>query len=563
MKLLLYSKFQEHNIQQSLGMPEYSYFFVFKEFYRVIKDRCELAVIDDPDQLKAHVEGAKRNGDDCRLIVFAPPHKAPPKPACRSYIVFAWEFDTLPDGAWSDDPLQDWAYALSEYDGAITLSEHSAKVVRAALGDGYPVTAIPVPVWSKFQDARREAGPAQVLSSHSISLHVDGNVVDSNSYRITPDEFELAGIEKNINLPRWDGASLDMPVSMHDKYNSYLVGFYAPELWGAWSRIADPSYIIPIRLVGRLRVEIECVGYNAAAHQTVTVCLGDQQGEIQLLPHFSIVSLELNLAREASLLRFKGVDGRAVPGAADPRSMGMGIKRIKVHKLDELPVLPERKNLPVSLTLSGAIYTSVFNPVDDRKNWPLLVSAFCYTFRDNPDVVLVLKITHASLAVFLGKLHYILQQNSPFRCRIVAIHGYLDTASYNQLIAGTHYYVNSSSAEGLCLPLMEYLSSEKPAIAPKHTAMDDYVSEESCFVIDTSTEPAYWPPDPSERYRATQQRVHFDSLAQKLAESLDVLTRAPDRYAQKARHASEMLEKFSADDVVRARLAKFVECEIA
>ena len=78
------------------------------------------------------------------------------------------------------------------------------------------------------------------------------------------------------------------------------------------------------------------------------------------------------------------------------------------------------------------VYVSVFNPLDGR-NWHHLITAFCWAFRDTSDATLVLKMTQSDLTTYHVELLTLLSQLSPFACRVIALHGYLDAAEYARL----------------------------------------------------------------------------------------------------------------------------------
>ena len=63
---------------------------------------------------------------------------------------------------------------------------------------------------------------------------------------------------------------------------------------------------------------------------------------------------------------------------------------------------------------------------DGRKNWHQLITAFCWAFRETADATLVLKITQNDLSSYYVELMTLLAQLSPFACRVVVMHGYLD-----------------------------------------------------------------------------------------------------------------------------------------
>ena len=171
----------------------------------------------------------------------------------------------------------------------------------------------------------------------------------------------------------------------------------------------------------------------------------------------------------------------------------------------EVLALPDRAAKQVELSLDGVIYTSVFNPYDGRKNWQDMISAFCATFRDEPDATLVLKLTHHNVGEALADMLHHLYKNQSYRCRIVLIHGYLADPDYERLVEATSYVVNTSYGEGQCLPLMEFMSSGKPAVAPRNTAMIDYIDADNAFIVDSSEEATAWP---TTRVRPTARCAH-------------------------------------------------------
>jgi len=209
------------------------------------------------------------------------------------------------------------------------------------------------------------------------------------------------------------------------------------------------------------------------------------------------------------------------------------------------------------LQLEGVVYTSVFNPYDGRKNWQDMVSAFCTTFRDISDVTLVLKLTHHDIADALTDMLHHLYKNQSYQCRIVLIHGYLADADYEALVQATSYVVNSSYGEGQCLPLMEFMSCGKPAIAPLNTAMADYVSSDNAFIVDFTEELTAWPHDPRAAYRTMRYITDWDSLCLAYRASYDVAKTDEQRYAGMSAEAIRSLQRFCSQASTEQRLRDF------
>jgi glycosyltransferase involved in cell wall biosynthesis len=146
----------------------------------------------------------------------------------------------------------------------------------------------------------------------------------------------------------------------------------------------------------------------------------------------------------------------------------------------------------------------------------------------------------------------------PFKCRIILIHGYLQDVDYERLIGATSFAVNASAGEGQCLPLMEFMSAGKPAIAPWNTALTDYLTAENSFPVASSLEPTCWPHDPRQAFRARRHRADFSSLMQAYRDSYNVAKTEPERYARMSKAANRDLKGHCSQDLVEARLRTFL-----
>ena len=208
------------------------------------------------------------------------------------------------------------------------------------------------------------------------------------------------------------------------------------------------------------------------------------------------------------------------------------------------------------LRLEGVIYTAVLNPFDGRKNWHDMTTGFVWAFRHTATATLVLKLTRFDLEDGLLPVLRHLSTLAPFACRIVLIQGLLSEPAYRALIDATSYAVNTSYGEGQCLPLMEYMSAGRPALAPAHTAMLDYVSPENSFVIDSEPCATHWPHDERLAQRCLHFRISTADFARKCRESYHVARDEADRYARMSEAAVTALQAFCSDEIVTARLSE-------
>lgn len=218
------------------------------------------------------------------------------------------------------------------------------------------------------------------------------------------------------------------------------------------------------------------------------------------------------------------------------------------------PVLPARP-----LELGGLVYTTFFSLGDARKNYKDLLSAFLLAFRDRPDVTLVIKLVtnsvreHHELSILrqdylrLGVRH---------RCRIVVITDYLTDLQMSELMRVTAFYVNTSHAEGACLPLQQALAGGRPGLAPAHSSMADYMDDQVGFVIRSDPEPAPWPHDPSRHLETSWHRLAWQDIHDAFLRSAAMAESNRPGYQTLASNAQDRLRAYAGQDVVEDALRR-------
>lgn len=455
--ILIGSKISQDTIQSSLGKPEYSYYFLLKEFlpaFEAIGTVVEVRSIDEVESLYDEHHAA---GRPVVFISVSPPQQTPLGLRCPTIPLFAWEFDSLPDVAWDGDPRNDWRYVFERVQGAIATSREAAALV-CARHRHLPVLAAPAPIWERFGSGKvASVRPAQ----GERRIPFSGVVIDSPLLGLSAD-----GLVRRAEAPA--------PVPELAQ---------APQPPSRWKQRLE---------IGRVLFE----GWRREAF-----------GETEV----------------------------HAPSAPKPAA-------------------PTVRDVMVD----GVVYTTVLNPADGRKNWIDLVTAFCWAFRDTPDAVLLVKMTHHDLEHYRVVLMTLLSRLAPFSCRVVVLHGFLEDDQYQAMVAATDYYVNASSCEGLCLPLMEFLSAGKPALAPRHTAMADYLDERMGFVVEGALEPTCWPHDPTGMLVTHRHRLNWQSLMEAFQRSHAVAIGQPQVYAQMSRAASARMEAFSSLQAVAGALESFI-----
>lgn len=233
---------------------------------------------------------------------------------------------------------------------------------------------------------------------------------------------------------------------------------------------------------------------------------------------------------------------------------------VRQPPLDEPYPLPYRPQ--DGLDLSGVVYTSIFNPFDERKNWQALLEAFLRALGDKEDATLVLKLA-VSKRTMLHGLHILFchyqQLGLKHRAKIAVVAAYLSDEQMLDLTRASAFYLNTSSAEGACLPLQDYLAAGRPAIAPDHTAMADYIDADAAFVPDSRREATHWPWDAERRPATSWNRVDRRSLERQLKISYEVARGDAHRYRSMARYGRERMHDLASTERVWPRLAEALE----
>lgn len=232
------------------------------------------------------------------------------------------------------------------------------------------------------------------------------------------------------------------------------------------------------------------------------------------------------------------------------------------HRDADLAALVARTAPPGDQTvlLDGVIYSIVMNPIDGRKNWLDSLLAFCLAFRDHGDATLVIKVTHFDPDRVWSQYIAELYKLAPFKCRVVLVHGYLDSGAYSALVRNSSFTVNCAHGEGQCMPLTEFMSAGVPAIAPDHTAMADYINQDNAFVVKSSREWTHWPHDHRLTYRAMRYRIDWQSLHDAFLASYQVAKSDVERYQAMSQRAHADLRDHCSRAVVTDALREYLSC---
>lgn len=502
MNFILYSDVNDSSISQSLGRPEYSYYFVLKAYRPVLESLGRVHVVSSTAEVDPLYRQLLAAGEDSLFLSFTPPQKTPNDLECPTICVVAWEFDSIPDEQWDNDPRQDWTHMLARQGRVITLSSHTARAIRRAMGEDFPVLVLPTPLWENFAAIRSRHTSVPVNAGST--LDIKGCIFDTRTLELSADSL--------------------IPPPLTPEQQAELDALRPPPLTLRRRFVIARHYL-------RLWVLDLGKAQQVPVHRTHFLSQWYWEGIRDLL----------SAPAHSRLAKY-------LPAIAGPQSVPA-----HVPAPVDLPDTTEQ----VQTQVDGVVYVTVFNPRDGRKNWHQLISAFCWAFRETEDATLVLKITQSDLSSYYAELMTLLAQLSPFACRVVVMHGYLDDPQYARLYEAASYYVNASRCEGLCLPLMEFMASGKPVIAPDHTAMEDYIDERVAFVVKSSEELTVWPQDTRIIYRTLRYRPDWGSLKTAYENSYRIAREQPLEYQRMSHAAVGRMHDYCAFAPVQQRLADF------
>lgn len=514
MKIVVYEPFGDASIRSALGRPGYSSFFVLAAVMPVLRRLGEVIQVADVADVDGIHERCLAAGEACVFLCFTLPHLVPVDLACPTIPVFGWGFPTFPCESWNDDPRHDWRVVFRHCGRAITLSRAAAAMIRAAMGEAFPVHALHAPVFERFAAL---GGPtAAILGARDMACR--GVILDT------------AADARFQNDPVWPKPAPAAPLPDQPPPP-------APEPPSPAAETApEPAPRIGPRARLALTAQFFVAWYRAVLRDVLPAPLQDTMSASGRLGY--------RLYRRAMPRPAPVVPPSAEMVEPDPAS------------LPELPLPPA-----IALRLSGVIYVSIAAPDDWSKNFGDLVSAFVWAFRDQPDASLILKMPPLAEDGLAATADW-LAQHAPFRCRVVLISAFLEPAEYDSLVKAANVYVNSAACEGAALPVLEFASAGRPVIAPDHTALADSVSHRHGFVLRSSPEHNVWPHDPRRLFTTMRYRLDWTSIVEAYEQSFRAATQGGDTYRFMAARAQAAMRDLCSESAAERQLRRALAPEL-
>src|SRR5690606_28927974 len=130
-------------------------------------------------------------------------------------------------------------------------------------------------------------GPAIESARGRIDLEVEGIVLDGQ---------QLCAVESAIPALRaapWTGEPIEVDFRMGVRSRALLDGFYESEVWGTWTRTAQPTITLPAMVRGPVRMRIEACAFGANSGRPLRVVMGG--GEVTFSVGRSRESVEVEI----------------------------------------------------------------------------------------------------------------------------------------------------------------------------------------------------------------------------------------------------------------------------
>ena len=482
-------------IREHMGSAAYSYHFVVEALAPVLETLGVWRPVDHPESRLAFA-AARAEAEGYRPVHLAvnPLQDVYLSPAVPNVLFPFWEFPDVPDRDFGHDTRQNWARVCRPASMVLTACEFTAAAFRKA-GVACPVAVVPVPV------------PPRAFA-----------------------------------LPPWDPARVRTFTCRH-------------EILGPAGAPAGPTAADPARSDGAASRAAR------SAFRRVAPWLGPMTVQRLSLMRRAVAGAAKERPGDLTFRLMRDGYRRHVRRwlSDDALDAVTRLKRKALALAGREPAGPTDPPLPSGeLTLGGGlVYTTVFNVGDPRKNYRDLLTAFLDAFRDRGDVTLVVKLVtnrrceHHDAGLLratyeaLGVSH---------RCRVVVVTEFLTEEQMDALFEVTTYYVNTSHAEGACLPLMRALAGGRPAVAPGHTAMADYMDGAVGFFPGSHPEPTHWPHDPERRLETTRHRLVWSDLRDGLHARAGVADGDRPRYDAMAAAARARMSFLASHDAVAGAL---------
>jgi glycosyltransferase involved in cell wall biosynthesis len=522
-------------IRNTLGSAAYSYYFVLEALAPVLEKFGTWKLIDHPESsLPFAAARAEADGYQPVHLALHPPQDVYLTPALPNIIFPFWEFPDVPDRDFGHDTRQNWVRVSRCADMIITACSFTRDAFLRA-GLDCPISVVPVPIRpDHFQVPSWDPEHTWTHTCRHLSWGGPPPKPPETEPGCESDEEP-----ESAPMPEPVADQEPMPPApaprMGLKRRGYHVARKVFRKMYPWlgekarDRIARTRHYV-LSSAGRDPLTLEALPGGRPGLSRLGYSVARDGYRRYVKRWLSPAALEKITRKKAQALAIVGHEPVIAPD----------------------PLLPS-----TPLTLGGILFSSIFNLGDRRKNHVDLLSAYLLAFKDRDDVTLVIKLAtnptreHHEVNIFRHMYHSL---HIPHKCRLVLITDFLTDEQMSELMRVTTFYVNTSRAEGACLPLQQSLAAGRPSIAPDHTAMADFMDDQIGFITTTHPEPTYWPHDPEMRTETYWNRMVWTDLRDHMITAAEMVEDDPERYREMSETARVRMAEYASREVVEEAL---------
>lgn len=307
---------------------------------------------------------------------------------------------------------------------------------------------------------------------------------------------KISVVAPGLSNAVWDGAPtfIDLANPAHNQLD--FVGFNSRESWGIWSE-TDPCHIIlPFSVHGDCEIQFFAQGFGKNIGATITITLGEGSAQFELEQEPKQFIFRFKTKKPTHFLRISGLTPESTRSHSGTQRMGIGIHRLQVTLPPDgalvttknkkrravisalAPKQRKQKTMRIgktpSIEFTDFTTVAIFNETSDSNQWRDLVSAFLWTFRDQPKATLIIQNSNVSAASFYSELMFLFFRVGDINCRVIAIHTH-DAYQNTPLLlnaADTYVHVESSIPLNSVVPHTDMHSTQFILSSPDDLQLD-------------------------------------------------------------------------------------------
>jgi hypothetical protein len=228
---------------------------------------------------------------------------------------------------------------------------------------------------------------------------------------------------------------------------------------------------LPFSVHGDCEIQFFAQGFDENIGTPLSVSLGKSSAQFVLEQEPQQFIFRFKTEEPTHLLRISGFISEMTNSRPGTRSMGIGIHRLQVTlppdgvlvaavtkkrraNISALAPKQRKQNTPrivktPAIETTGFTTIAIFNETSNSNQWRDVVSAFLWSFRENPSATLIIQNSNTSAASFFSELMFLFFRVGEIKCRVIAIHTHDTYRDAPSLLAAADLYIHVDSSISL------------------------------------------------------------------------------------------------------------------